>query len=730
MKRFGFLAGLAIACLAAGFTEADDAVNKRIALVIGNADYGAEIGKLDNPINDVELVGDSLRKVGFDVTIVEDADQNDMKRAIADFGKRLVSAGKDTTALFYYAGHGIQVRGNNYLIPVHAKIESEQDVDIEAVAAETVLRQMDFADSQLNIVVLDACRNNPLARSARSTSRGLARIDAPTGSFIAYSTAPGAVALDGTSRNSPFAKAFAEEMLEPGSEISETFRKVRTSVMASTNNEQVPWDSSSVTAPFYFVPPQQVAAATPAPEPAQPSGVASQTEIAFWDSVKDSPRASDYQLYLDQYPNGVFVKLAHSRLEALGGGSEASRGAGTVPAAQSAVAPAVQTASAGPTIADLDVIMFASKIGNLRQQPKTSAPVMKQLAVGDELQVTGKVDGTDWYRVSFDGNQTGYVHGSVVSADKPAAPQPTPAQPAPAQPVQQAAVTPAPAVAAPTPSPAAPSPAAPAPTAPAAPAVQAQPPAPIEVTDLNQVMYVVKKAKIRAAPNATAKIVKQLPTGSEIQVTGQVVGGDWYRIALANAQPAYVHASLLTSKKPQPKEDAALVAPAVAPDDQAAWDAVKNSTAKADFESYLAKFPAGAFAPQAKTQIAALDATATAAAGAAAAAPQSPLADGTIVLSPAAAKQVQDYLGDNRVVSGRKRAYLFASVDGQTVGSFVCPDLCADHKGGSYTADVPSMTYDDVKRKAQKACQASAKTECVLLFLNTNEKRSYQSSAQ
>ena len=228
--RFGFLAGLAFACFAAGFAQADDAASKRIALVIGNADYGADIGTLGNPINDAELVGDGLRKVGFDVMVVEDADQNEMKRAIAEFGKRLFAAGKDTIGLFYYAGHGIQVRGTNYLIPINAKIESEQDVDIEAVAAETVLRQMDFADSQLNIIVLDACRNNPLARSARSNSRGLARMDAPTGSFIAYSTAPGAVALDGSSRNSPFAEAFAKELQQPGAEISETFRKVRTSV--------------------------------------------------------------------------------------------------------------------------------------------------------------------------------------------------------------------------------------------------------------------------------------------------------------------------------------------------------------------------------------------------------------------------------------------------------------------------------------------------------------------
>ncbi len=719
--RFRILTVVFLALLAAGAASLAPALaDARIALIIGNADYGADMGQLQNPENDARLVGDSLRRVGFDVVVVENADQKAMKRAISEFGKRLVAAGPHATALFYYAGHGVQVDGTNYLVPIHASISSEADVDLESVAADTVLRQMEFAGTQLNILVLDACRNNPLARSSRSGARGLARMDAPTGSFIAYSTAPGAVALDGADNNSPFAIAFAAQLQQPGSEIAETFRNVRTRVMAATENQQVPWDSSSVTAPFYFVP-EQVAAAAPAAEPVQTAGIASTTEVVFWESVKDSTRASDFEAYLEEYPDGVFVKLARSRLAALGGGDAATRDAAapvaqapapqtTAPqtaAPQSAALP--QAAAPADAVTDLDVVMFAAKLGNLRQQPSTTAPVLKQLAVGDQLQVTGKIDGKDWYRVGLADGQVGYVHASVVTAEQPAVQQPT---------VQQAAVQPVAPAPVPAPTPAA----APAP-APAAQSVPPPPAAPLEITALDQQMYVAKKAKIRAAPATTAKILQQIAAGKPVQVTGKVVGADWYRIALPGSEDAYVHASMLTSTKPEP-QDGTPVAPPIAPADQAAWDAVKASTTRADFESYLAKFPNGTFAAQAQAQIAALDAAA------AAQAPQSPLADGTILLSPDVSRKLQDFLGDNRVLSGRKRAYFFVSVDGLASGSFMCPDKCADHTGGGYLSEGSNIAYDDLRRRAEKACKAAAKTECVLLYINLDERRPYRLAGQ
>jgi carboxyl-terminal processing protease len=203
--------------------------------VVGNSNYGGDLGVLANPVNDARLVAESLKKIGFDVIEVEDADQNALKRAIAAFGDRMASAGSEATSLFFYAGHGLQVGGQNYLIPVQAKIARERDVDIEAISLDTVLKQMAWAESKVNIVILDACRNNPLSRGFRSTTQGLAEITVkPQGSFISYSTAPGDVAVDGNGSNSPFSAAFAEAIEKPGLDINDVFREVRADVMAAT----------------------------------------------------------------------------------------------------------------------------------------------------------------------------------------------------------------------------------------------------------------------------------------------------------------------------------------------------------------------------------------------------------------------------------------------------------------------------------------------------------------
>ncbi|MBI2255834.1 MAG: caspase family protein [Proteobacteria bacterium] len=309
----------------AGLGRAD--AEPRVALVIGNADYGGELGRLANPVNDATLMAGSLTQAGFDVIAVTDADQKAMKRAIGEFGEKLTSAGADVTALFYYSGHGLQVAGENYLIPVHAEIKREADVDLEAISADTVLKQMQFADSRVNIIILDACRNNPLPRSFRSAEMGLARIEAPRGSFVAYSTAPGDVATDGKGANSPYTAALAKAIVTPGLSIEEAFRDVRGSVLSETGNAQTPWESSSLTAPFYFTPAnksaQSVAQAAAADgssaQPAQADQGAREVELAFWNSVKDSKDPADFVAYLEQYPKGNFARLAHNKLNLLTG---------------------------------------------------------------------------------------------------------------------------------------------------------------------------------------------------------------------------------------------------------------------------------------------------------------------------------------------------------------------------------------------------------------------------
>ena len=224
------------------------AQERRTALVIGNANY--ESSPLANPVNDANDIAKALRNLGFIVIHKKNATQREMEKAVREFGKTLRKHGG--VGLFYYAGHGIQVNGRNYLIPVDAEIETESDVKFEAVDAGRVLGKMEDADNDLNIVILDACRDNPFARSFRSSTQGLARMDAPRGSIIAYATAPGSVAADGGGRNGVFTKYLLKHMNTPGLPIEDVLKNVRTDVLDESNERQIPWESSSLTGNFYF----------------------------------------------------------------------------------------------------------------------------------------------------------------------------------------------------------------------------------------------------------------------------------------------------------------------------------------------------------------------------------------------------------------------------------------------------------------------------------------------
>ena len=241
---------MALAAAAAMATATATAAETRIALVIGNSNYAS--GPLPNPANDAQMMADTLSKLGFDVIARRNADQNTMKRAIQDFGSRLEKGGPSAVGLFYYAGHGVQLNGRNYLIPTTAQIDREGDVEIEAVSADWVIEQMRYARNRLNIVILDACRNNPFTRSMRSVDHGLATMDAPAGILIAYSTAPGAVAMDGNGRDSPYTEALSQAMRDLHEPVEQVFKHVRVGVMSATANKQVPWESSSLTGDFYF----------------------------------------------------------------------------------------------------------------------------------------------------------------------------------------------------------------------------------------------------------------------------------------------------------------------------------------------------------------------------------------------------------------------------------------------------------------------------------------------
>ena len=224
------------------------ATEQRIALVIGNGAYGS--GPLKNPVNDAADMAKALQETGFKVTLKQNANLQEMIESIENFGNSLKRGG---VGLFFYAGHGVQVSGVNYLLPVNVRIKKESDVRFQAVDVGRVLAEMENANNGLNIVILDACRDNPFGKSFRSASRGLAIVaNAPTGTFISYSTGAGQVAGDGDGRNSPYTQALLENMTRPGLSINELFIKVRGKVKKETG--QVPWELSSLEGNFFFVP--------------------------------------------------------------------------------------------------------------------------------------------------------------------------------------------------------------------------------------------------------------------------------------------------------------------------------------------------------------------------------------------------------------------------------------------------------------------------------------------
>ena len=282
----------------------------RIALVIGNSAYAT--APLANSVNDARLMAETLRGLGFEVIERIDADRKTIQLATFELQDRLVEAGNDAVGLFYYAGHGVQVGGQNYLIPLNSEIVKEREVSIEAGSAGFVLKQMEFAGNRMNFVILDAYRNNPLTRSFRSATRGLARMDAPRGSLVAYSTGPGEVAADGTGANSPYTLALAQAMETPGLPAEQMFKLVRDRVMDVTDGKQTPWEESSLTgANFYFT-----VAEPDAVESVAPSSL-DVAEQAFWQAIKDSANASDYLAYLNAYPDGVYAALARARADDL-----------------------------------------------------------------------------------------------------------------------------------------------------------------------------------------------------------------------------------------------------------------------------------------------------------------------------------------------------------------------------------------------------------------------------
>ena len=283
----------------------------RVALLIGNNNYAT--APLRNAVNDAKDLGEALKELGFKVIVRENGTRKDMIDAIREFGTALEGA---NTAFFFYAGHAMQFKDRNYLIPIDIAMGSEEDVTFFALDISQVFDRMDKARTRHNFIVLDACRDNPFSSSFKVSSAGLAQMTTPSGTLIAYATSPGSVAADGFGRNGIYTKYILQNIRTPDVPVEIMFKRVREGVERETLKRQTPWDSSSLKGDFAFN-------ATTTPRPAiasAPSGGGDVSiEREFWVSVRDSNRADDIQLYLDKYPNGYFATLARNRLQALSG---------------------------------------------------------------------------------------------------------------------------------------------------------------------------------------------------------------------------------------------------------------------------------------------------------------------------------------------------------------------------------------------------------------------------
>src|SRR5438477_1565097 len=300
-----FSDGIALAQPAnAAIANAVQSPEQRVALVIGNSKYQSA-PPLPNPDNDAQSMAQFLNSAGFEVVEATDLTHSDMIKVVQDFSSRVAARGPNAVAMIYYAGHGVQLAGENYLVPVDAKISSPSDLAANSIRLVDVMATLEAIPSRMRIVVLDACRNNPFP-TINDAGRGLAIVDAPNGSIVGYSTAPGTEALDGSGGHSPYTSAFLQLAREPNLPIEKLFKRIRLDVNHSTEGQQTPWESSSLTSDFYFFGDTAVAA-TRAPEAEKAVYVAdnlpSRASRRAYDYVLAENSIEHYQEFIQLYPH-------------------------------------------------------------------------------------------------------------------------------------------------------------------------------------------------------------------------------------------------------------------------------------------------------------------------------------------------------------------------------------------------------------------------------------------
>jgi uncharacterized caspase-like protein len=324
LARIAGLAAIALSYTASVSSAAVSAGEKRVALVVGNGAYQNAV-RLDNAVFDAKAVAAGFRKLGFQVVDGYDLDIDQMRAKVSEFSAALTDA---KSAVIYYAGHGVSVDEENYLIPTDIVLKSPTDLDLNAISVSLLLKEMKRED-RVNIVILDACRDNPFAEAlakqkTRSlvVERGLSPIDGDLarGTLIAFASDPKSAALDGAAgHHSPFTAAFLDHLFDPGITIDTVMSRVRNEVWEKTGHHQLPWVNTSLIGEYELNPQAPPVSTADSAKPAQPPAETSvdqrqAEENLLWESAEKSNLAADYQAYLDAFPNGVFARMAKNRI--------------------------------------------------------------------------------------------------------------------------------------------------------------------------------------------------------------------------------------------------------------------------------------------------------------------------------------------------------------------------------------------------------------------------------
>ncbi len=384
--------------LAAQLFALPAAAGERIALVIGNGAY-EHVAPLDHVESDMAVMADTLRSLDFDVEAAADLDRSAMAARIADFGRRIDLAGGDSIGLLFYAGHGFRRDGSNYLLPVDAEIADADDVDDAAIDLDLTLAELAFATNEHKLVILDVPADSVIAEEA-GLSPGLAAIDAPVGTLVAFGASP-APAAGRPRHHGLYPLALANGLSRPGLMVEQVFQEVRLDVAEATDGVQIPWESSSLTAPIYLAGPPLPA------ENAAPSGPVAidprTADLVAWTAIRDSGDPDAFAGYLNDFADGMFRSLAEHRLADLAD-------------ADMAVAEEAETPL---PIEKHDERLITQKRANVRAEPSAAGVIVATLEPNRPVLVIGEVSDDDWLQVALGEDIEAFMWAPLLAASPP-----------------------------------------------------------------------------------------------------------------------------------------------------------------------------------------------------------------------------------------------------------------------------------------------------------------------